>query len=237
MQVETPTATSKDWQDIAPGVSVRLDSVTLTSGVPAQVTTVRMAQAAGRLRVGYAPGSRALISEWAAAHPTAVAVINGGYFDDAGRTTSLLVSDGVSAGRSYVGFGGMLSMSSKGVVTLRSLRDHPYSSAEKPRQAIQSFPMLVIDGAAPALPNDNGRYGRRSIVAVDAQSRLLFITVEGGWTLPETGAWLVGSGLQIRQALNLDGGGSTGMAVQAGSYRRVVNAYTSLPIVLWVEAA
>ena len=96
--------------------------------------------------------------------------------------------------------------------------------------------MLVIDGTVPELPNDNGRYGRRSIVAVDAQSRLLFITVEGGWTLPETGTWLAGSGLGIRQALNLDGGGSTGMVVQAGSYQRVVNAYTRLPIVLWVEA-
>lgn len=236
VSVQTPSATTQAWQEVAPGVSVRLDSVTLSSSVPAQVTTVRMGQTAGRLRVGYAPGSPAPIGEWASSHPTAVALINGGYFDDAGRTTSLLVSDGVSAGRSYVGFGGMLSMSSKGVVTLRSLRDHPYSSGEKPRQAVQSFPMLVIDGTAPALPNDNGRYGRRSVVAVDAQANLLFITVEGGWTLPETAAWLVASGLGIRQALNLDGGGSTGMAVQAGSYRRTVNAYTSLPIVLWVEA-
>jgi uncharacterized protein YigE (DUF2233 family) len=162
-------------------------------------------------------------------------MINGGYFDEAFRTTSLLVSDGVGAGRSYVGFGGMLGMSSKGVVTLRSLRDHPYSPSEKPRQAVQSFPMLVIDGAETSLPNDNGRYARRSIVAVDAQSRLLFITVEGGWTLPETATWLVGSGLGITQALNLDGGSSTGMVVQTPTYRRVVDAWNTLPIVVWVE--
>jgi uncharacterized protein YigE (DUF2233 family) len=221
---------------VAEGVSVRLDSVTLDSSVPAQVTTVRVAKPAGRLRVGYTPSSPRPISDWAAAHPSALVMINGGYFDDAFRTTSLLVSDGVGAGRSYVGFGGLLSMSSKGVVTLRSLRDHPYSPSEKPRQAVQSFPMLVIDGAATSMPNDNGRYARRSVVAIDAQSRLLFITVEGGWTLPETAAWLVGSGLGIAQALNLDGGSSTAMVVQTPTYHRLVDAWNALPIVIWVEA-
>ena len=235
VSAETPTATTRDWQDVAPGVSVRLDSVTLGSSVPAQVTTVRVAQPAGRLRVGYAPSTPTAISDWAAAHPSALVMINGGYFDEAFRTTSLLVSEGVGAGRSYVGFGGMLSMSSKGVVSLRSLRDHPYSPSEKPRQAVQSFPMLVIDGAETSLPNDNGRYARRSILAVDAQARLLFIAVEGGWTLPETATWLVGSGLGITQALNLDGGSSTGMVVQTPTYRRVVDAWNVLPIVIWVE--
>jgi uncharacterized protein YigE (DUF2233 family) len=234
---ETPTATTRDWQDVAAGVSVRLDSVTLASSVPAQVTTVRVAQPAGRLRVGYTPSSPRLISDWAAAHPTALVMINGGYFDDAFRTTSLLVSDGVGAGRSYVGFGGMLGMSSKGAVTIRSLRDHPYSPSEKPRQAVESFPMLVIDGTATSMPNDNGRYARRSIVAVDGQSRLLFITVAGGWTLPETATWLAGSGLGITQALNLDGGSSTGMVVQTPTYHRLVDAWNALPIVIWVEAA
>lgn len=236
MTAETPTATTRDWQDVAAGVSVRLDSVTLASSVPAQVTTVRVAQPAGRLRVGYTPSTPRPVSDWAAAHPSALVMINGGYFDEAFRTTSLLVSDGAGAARSYVGFGGMLSMSSKGVVTLRSLRDHPYSPSEKPRQAVQSFPMLVIDGAATSMPNDNGRYARRSIVAVDAQSRLLFITVEGGWTLPETATWLVSSGLGIAQALNMDGGSSTGMVVQTPTYHRVVDAWNVLPIVIWVEA-
>lgn len=234
---QTPTATTSDWQEVATGVSVRLDGVTLGSGVPAQVTTVRVERPTGRLRVGYAPGSPATIADWATAHPSAVVAINGGYFDEANVTTSLLVSDGVGAGRSYSGFGGMLSMSTSGAITLRSLRDHPYSSSEKPRQAIQSFPMLVIDGAATSLPNDNGRYARRSIIAVDAQSRLLFITVEGGWTLPETGAWLAASGLGIVQALNLDGGSSTGMVVQAPTYRRVVDAWNILPIMVWVEGS
>lgn len=234
---ETPTATTRDWQDVAAGVSVRLDSVTGDSSVPAQVTTVRVAQPAGRLRVGYTPSTPTLITGWAAAHPSALVMINGGYFDDAFRTTSLLVSEGVGAGRSYVGFGGMLSMSSKGAVTIRSLRDHPYGPSEKPRQAVQSFPMLVIDGAATSMPNDNGRYARRSIVAVDGQARLLFITVEGGWTLPETATWLVGSGLGITQALNLDGGSSTGMVVQTPTYHRLVDAWNALPIVIWVESA
>ncbi len=233
---ETPTATTRDWQDVAAGVSVRLDSVTLDSSVPTQVTTVRVARPAGRLRVGYTPSTPRPISDWATAHPTALVMVNGGYFDDAFRTTSLLVSDGVGAGRSYVGFGGMLSMSSKGAVTIRSLRDHPYSPSEKPRQAVQSFPMLVIDGAVTSLPNDNGRYARRSIVAVDAQARLLFITVQGGWTLPETATWLVGSDLGIAQALNLDGGSSTGMVVQTPTYHRLVDAWNALPIVIWVEA-
>ena len=63
-----------------------------------------------------------------------------------------------------------------------------------------------------------------------------FITVEGGWTLPETAVWLVGSGLGITQALNLDGGSSTAMVVQTPTYHRLVDAWNALPIVIWVEA-
>ena len=234
---ETRAATTSDWRDVGPGVSVRTGAVTAAgSGFAVQVTIARVEKGAGRLRVGYAPTAPAPISDWADAHPSAVMMINGGYFDESNRTTSLLVSDGVRTGASYSGYGGMLSMATAGAVSLRSLRDHPYSSSEKPRQAIQSFPMLVIDGAATTLPNENGLGSRRSIVAMDAASRLLFMTVDGGWTLTQTGAWLAGSDLGIRQALNLDGGGSTAMVVGSGADRTEVGSYTALPIVVWVEA-
>lgn len=235
---ESPAATSSGWRDVGSGVSLRTETATPPgSGSAGQITVSRVEKSAGRLRVGYAPTAPAPIDAWAIAHPTAVVMINGGYFDENNRTTALLVSDGVRSGASYSGFGGMLSMSTNGAVSLRSLRDHPYSSAEKPRQAVQSFPMLVIDGAATSLPNENGAESRRSIVAVDASSRLLLITIEGGWTLTQTGQWLAGSDLGIRQALNLDGGGSTAMVVGSGADRTEVDAYTALPIVVWVEAA
>ncbi len=238
VSAETPTATSSGWRDVGSGVSLRTEAVTITgSSFAAHVTIARVDKSAGRLRVGYAPGAPTDISAWAGAHPTAVMMINGGYFDESNRTTALLISDGVRSGASYSGYGGILTMAAGGAVSLRSLRDHPYSSSEKPRQAIESFPMLVIDGAATGLPNENGAETRRSIVAVDASSRLLFLTVEGGWTLTQTGQWLASSDLGIRQALNLDGGGSTAMVVGGGADRTVVAAYTALPIVIWIESA
>ena len=235
VEVSSPPPPSGVWRDIGSGVELREQSAAV-DGLTARVTVTRMASAAGRLRVGYAPTAPASITDWAAAHPSAVAMVNGGYFDQDNRTTSLLVSDGTRAGASYSGFGGMLSMAADGTLRLRSLHDHPYSSSEKPREAVQSFPMLVVDGAATSLPNDNGSPGRRTVVAVDATGALLFIVVQGLWTLPQTGRWLAASDLGLRQALNLDGGSSTAMAVRGATTALTIESYTPLPIVVWVDA-
>ncbi len=202
------------------------------SGRQVAATVVRLDPAQVRLQVAYTPGQAQFLDRWADAAPEALVTVNGGYFTPEATALGLVVVDGTSSGRSYRGFGGMLAATASGEVTVRSLRVHPYQAAERLQTAIQCHPMLVIDGAAPALPDDNRERARRTVVGTTRSGQLLVIAVTDPITLTETGAWLLGSGLEVTQALNLDGGGSTGIAVRSPAVRRTVPALSPLPLVV-----
>ena len=225
-------------QSGAAGVELCQRSVRPRPGAaPAQVLIVRMNPAAVRLRVAYAPDTPALLSAWFHQSKPLLA-LNGGFFDPHYRSTALLISDGVSHGQSYTGFGGMLSVASDGQVALRSLRDQPYDSAESLQQALQSFPMLIFPGGQVAPLEDDGARARRSVIAFDRSGRLLAIVCPtSSFTLRGLADWLAQSDLEIERALNLDGGASTGLFLSAGSARVQIDSFDRLPIVLLVESA
>lgn len=167
----------------------------------------------------------------------ATAIINGGYFDNQNNATALVVFNGQSFGSSYNGFGGMLSVNSSDHIALRSLSQQPYDpSNEQLRQATQSSPMLISGGKATQF-NANAAGSRRSVVAMDKQGRLLFIASPGtAFSLGELEDLLASSDLSIDRALNLDGGASTGLYVNAGKQQVAIDSFTNLPIVIIVKA-
>ncbi|MBX0331116.1 hypothetical protein K2Z83_26050 [Oscillochloris sp. ZM17-4] len=109
------------WIDAAPGAELRRLRVALGEGIQAQLRVVRLDPALLRFEVGYAPDSPRVIGRWARDRG-ALAAINGGFFDEQGRTVSLLAQAGQVFGESYVGRGGMFSVSPDGALRLRGLR-------------------------------------------------------------------------------------------------------------------
>ena len=76
-----------------------------------------------------------------------------------------------------------------------------------------------------------------SVVAIDKQGRLLFITSpDMAFSLDELADLLVSSDLSIDTALNLDGGASTGLYVNAGNQHVNIDSVSPLPIVIVVKA-
>jgi exopolysaccharide biosynthesis protein len=199
------------------------------------VTIMRLDPKHIRLSVGYQPDYAPSLKEWMK-QTDALAVINGGYFDQQNKPVGLLVADGEKYGPSYEGFGGMLSVDSQGNVRLRSLRQQPYDPAsEQLQQATQSSPMLVLDGKRTEF-QANSVSDRRTVVAMDKQGRLLFIVSPArAFTLDELADLLAASPLDIASALNLDGGASTGLYLNAGSQKVSIEAVTTLPIVLIIK--
>src|SRR5258708_29088610 len=109
----------------------------------------------------------------------AIAIINGGYFDQQDNATALVVSNGKVFGESYAGFGGMLSVDGQGRVSLRSLHQQPYNSdSEQLKQATQSSPMLMLRWRRTQLSADASQI-RRCLIAMDKQARLRFIASPG----------------------------------------------------------
>jgi len=201
----------------------------------ASLSIARLDLSQVRLRVGYAPDEPHSLVAWAE-QSQPLLVVNGGFFDEAFQTTALLISDGVGVGGSYEGFGGMLAVAPGGEVAIQPLRDQPYDPAQSLEQAMQSFPMLVFPGgASPNIEWDDQR-DRRTALALDRQGRLLVIIApQPSFSLNEFADWLRASDLDLDRALNLDGGSSTGLYVEAGAARELVEPFVRLPIVLIVE--
>ena len=224
------------WNRVATGVEVRYEDWKIPGGDDDTVTIVRFDLHKIKLSVGYQPGQPLLMNEWMQ-QEHAIAMINGGYFDQQDNATALVVSNGKVFGESYGGFGGMLSVNAHGTVNLRSLRQQPYDpNTEQLEQATQSAPMLMSGGKRTQFSADASQT-RRSVVAMDKQGRLLFIASPGQvFSLDQLADQLVSSDLSIETALNLDGGSSTGLYVNGGSSHVTIDSLAKLPLVIIVKA-
>src|SRR6266566_1084536 len=224
------------WNRVATGVEVRYEDWKIPGSDDDTVTIVRFDIHKIKLSVGYQPKQPLLMSEWMQ-QEHATAIINGGYFDQQNNATALVVSNGKVFGESYTGFGGMLSVDAQGKVSLRSLRQQPYNpNTEQLQQATQSSPMLMLGGKRTQF-NADASQTRRSVVAMDKQGRLLLITSpDQVFSLDQLADQLASSDLSIEIALNLDGGASTGLYVNAGSPHVEIDSLAKLPIVIIVKA-
>ena len=230
------TPTLNVWTQAAPGVEIRYEDWKSPGNNEDTVTIVRFDLHHIHLSVAYQPSQPLTMGDWMKKEQ-ATAIINGGYFDAQNNAEALVVSNGQASGTSYSGFGGMLSVNSQGQISLRSLSEHPYDPNNKQlTQATQSAPMLMLHGKRTQF-NADAAGSRRSVVAIDRQGRLLFITSPGmAFSLDELADLLVSSDLSIDSALNLDGGASTGLYVNSGSQHVAIDAVTPLPIVIVVKA-
>jgi uncharacterized protein YigE (DUF2233 family) len=223
------------WSQWTPGVEVRYERWQSAGDHEDTVTIARFDLHDVHVSVGYQPDQPLSLRSWMQ-QTNALAVINGGFFGVNEQAVALLVSNGQSYGTSYSGFGGMLSVNSQGYVSLRSLRDQPYHpDDEQLEQATQASPMLMIAGQRTQFQADTS-VRRWSVVAMDKQGRLLLIVSPSmAFSLDEMATLLASSDLSLQTAMNLDGGSSTGLYMNAGSHKIAIDALALLPIVIIIK--
>jgi uncharacterized protein YigE (DUF2233 family) len=166
-------------------------------------------------------------------------IINGGYFTPENQTTGLLISDGQTWGNIYGDFAGLFAVTADEQVSVRWLRDHPYDPTEPLTQAVMSFPVLVKPGRVMGFPADAdaGTPARRTVVAQDNQGQILFIAApRGTLSLHQMAVFLTESDLEIDVALNLDGGFSTGLWLEADDASTRVDSHVPVPSIISVKA-
>ena len=225
------------WYTVAPGAQVRYEDWKTSDGDNDTVTIARFDPRNIALSVAYRPDTPLYASQWMQ-QEHALAVINGGYFDTNDNATALVISNGQVSGSTYTGFGGMLWADAQGNIGLQSLSQQPYSPEAAITQAVQSSPTLVLNGKRTHF-NADASQNRRSVVAMDTQGRLLFIASPGEvFSLDELAGLLASSDLSIKIAVNLDGGGSTGLYVNGGNasgQRVAIDSLVKLPLVVIVK--
>ena len=233
VQIATPlpptVAPINGWETIAPGVERRIYQP--AQNALASLIALRIDPALYTFRAHYQPGAPLTLTGWQQALPGAVAFINANFFDPQFNILGLLVADGAAYGQTFVNQGGMFQVQN-GIARVRSLVREPYYG-EPLEQAVQAFPMLVIDGMA-AYGNPRGdRVARRTVAGQDAYGRIvLLVTPVFGMTLVELSAYLPTTDLGLVSAVNLDGGGSSMMYAGGNAYNVV--SFDAVPAVLAV---
>jgi uncharacterized protein YigE (DUF2233 family) len=193
------------------------------------IVAVRINPANATFRVTYAPNAPKGVKDWIIDSGAAVA-INGGYYTPQNTPLGLLISDGALAGQTYRGFGGMFSVRD-GKPALQWLAKLPYAADKKITQAVQSYPMLVWGGKKIDNIDDAGRRSFRSFVGMDKQGRVILgAAIVPLWTLTDLAQYLDDEPLfALDSALNLDGGGSTGLWLSGVSEAQLMDSFDPVP--------
>ncbi len=228
----SPTG-SPEWEAPVPGLETRVELMRVRGvSEPVEVRLVRVEPSRFDLRVHYAPYRATTVSDWQA-RTGASLVVNGGFFIPDYSTLGLIVADGERFGDSFDRHGGLLSVVGE-TVEVRSLAQFPYDPAEPLDQAVQGRPMLLYPGTFPVQFSVDDTPSRRTAVAQDAQGRLVFVVIDyGAVSLYELRDWMVETRLlELFVAFNLDGGGSSGMALVAGGQSVVIDSWNRVPSVI-----
>lgn len=229
-----PADSGNGWLVLAPGVEAREMGLPIASLLArGAMMVVRLDPAVVTLRVHYTPGIARSFAEWRDLLPEARVIVNGAFFDEADRALGLLVSDGQVYGQSFAGFGGMLQVDGAGV-RVRSLISEPYQG-ELLWQAVQAFPLLIEMGGIRAAQGQGfDERSRRTWVGQDRAGRVLFGATHNLISLTGLQDWLLASDLDLAIAFALDGGRSTGLAIQTVAYQRSLPSFDRLPSVIAV---
>lgn len=241
--VPTPTLPTT-WQEIVPGIELRAMTFQPQADSPsAEAVLVRIDPRRVTFRIAYDPDNPSTVSEWQA-QTAALVVINAGFFQPDYQPAGLLATDGEVFGLSfdqidaqYYGFAGMFSVSD-GRPGLRKLGTAPYQPGERLDQAVQGLPMLLETGGMPVSFDLPDRVARRTAIAIDRSGAVLLVSLPASMvSLYHLRDWLASaSELQLDAALNLDGGPSTGLALEAGAWSLAFDSYSKVPSVLVVSA-
>ena len=155
----------------------------------------------------------------------ALITINPGQFDKRGTHLGLLIQNGVNLGTGLLSvWKGIFAAEPRNETLPKAvLIDLAYTQFDplsiKYTQAVQSFMLLDIKGRKRVRKSD--WKANRTILATDQAGRILLICTEGAYTLWEFADWLQESDLGVVQAMSLDGGYKSEMAVKAKGFEYV----------------
>ena len=216
------------WQYAAPGMQARRLHW-IRDGQSYLVTALRINPEKWDFRLHYSPGDNGATGARAREIcPQRGAAINASFFDAARKPLGLLILDDVLQQRRF-------PVHAWGAFQVRD--GHPElvpSSgpiATGVSQAFESKPRLIIDGAIPSFKTQGT--ARRSAVGIDGNGQIIFAVTQDYFTLDEWATCLQ-QRLGCRNALNLDGGSSTQLALRGDFDLTIPSTHTpaAVPVLL-----
>ncbi|MBO2464126.1 phosphodiester glycosidase family protein [Actinomadura violacea] len=214
------------WHQVATGLEVAELPVRVGGQSVDALLLSRIDTARYRFRVLNRPAGDRDVGDWMKATGASL-VVNGSYYGRHGTPDTPVVSDGHRLGpASYQATHGAFVVGGPGgqggarLVDLAGLDWRQAIGGTS--QAMVSYPMLLgADGHGRAGGTDERWLANRSFLGQDGAGRIIVGTTRDAYfSLPSLAAFLPRTGLDLRLALNLDGGPVACQKVSAGGYRR-----------------
>jgi hypothetical protein len=210
------------WRQIAAGLDVAELPVRV-GGQPADALLLsRVDPARYRFRVLNHPAGDRDVGGWMAATGASV-VVNGSYYSRAATPATPVISDGHRLGpTSYQATHGAFLVDPGGARLMDLAGLDWRRVTDGASQAMVSYPMLLgSDGRDRVGGADERWLATRSFLGQDGGGRIIIGTTRDAYfSLRSLAAFLARAGLDLRLALNLDGGPVVCQKVSAGGYLR-----------------
>ena len=220
-----PSLTTPRWKELANGVAfARIEATRYCKMGSPGVAAVRLDPTRCRIEPYHELefSQTATILEWEKRLKAPV-VLNAGLYDTNRRHLGILRRKGRDlGGNRHVSWKGVLAMDPRETgLPAAALLDlslpEDVALENKYDTVVQS--MMLFDRNGDIRVRQSDRIARRSAVALDRQGRVLLLVTEGAYTLWDTGVLLRESGLDLVQALALDGGNEASLIVDSNGVR------------------
>jgi len=179
------------------------------------------------------------IEEWQE-YLRADVVINGSYFAADRTPVTPLRSNGVAFGPERYASKHGAFVANPGFSIIELEGKDTFQQIDKYLEAMVSYPLLLDGNGEVHIKENTERQARRSFIALDRSNRIILGTTDGNFfSLRSLALFLKSAPLNLKIALNLDGGPVASQIVSASGFKRVVNGSAEsnmLPIVLAISA-
>jgi uncharacterized protein YigE (DUF2233 family) len=206
------------WSEIAKGLEMRRFT-SVNGGGAAHIVAFRFTPS----RLHVVTGRPANASTWRARERGLVAV-NGAFFDPHNKSLGLRISEGETRVR-RVAEGGPIFIVRRGRASIVPASD--FKLRRGTTQAIQCSPRLVANGKVAKLKD---QWARRTALGIRRDGRVVLAVADGAITFRDWASiWAAPDGLACRDAMSLDGGGSTQLSVRTARAQLEISGFTDVP--------
>jgi uncharacterized protein YigE (DUF2233 family) len=211
-----------EWQALSPGYDIAELPVLTDKEEIDRIFLVRIDPAQFEFNVLNKSGRS--ISQWERALPDAALIVNGSFFHADYQPSTPFISNGVAMGPTdYDAKAGAFVAHASGasVVDLSTGRTWQ-AELTGMQNAMVAYPLLVGEDGTNKVTVKSRWLSNRSFVASDSQGRIIVgSTKEAFFSLDALAEFLIASSLDLKVALNLDGGPVACQSVRAGGQHRV----------------
>jgi Phosphodiester glycosidase len=216
------TAGAYEWREVEPGYEVAEMPVIAEGKEADRILLNRIDPARFKFIARNAPDGDKGIDEWEKALPNAVLIVNGSYFDPFGRPDTPIISEGVAMGPTTYDAKAGAFVASDGTADIKELAGQTWQAAiSGSRNAMVSYPLLIGTDGQTHVATASRWLANRTFVGKDSAGRIIVgTTKEAFFPLATLAQFLKSSPLDLKVALNFDGGPIACQSVRLNGFTR-----------------